>query len=130
VVGGLPDDSSGHHVEAVADMALEMLTAVQGLNCERGLNLSVRIGMNTGPVVAGVIGRKRFAYDLWGSTVNLASRMQSSGLPNRIQLPAATCELLRGKYLFTERGTVVCKGIGKVQTCLLDGRINEPAKGS
>lgn len=121
VVGGLPEHKEDH-AEAVADMALGMLAAVTELNRERNTDLKLRIGLNSGPVVAGVIGRNKFAYDLWGATVNLASRMQSSGLPNHIHLPAATASLLGGKFRFTERGTVMCKGLGKVQTCFLEGR--------
>lgn len=123
VVGGLPDVRA-NHAEAVAEMALEMLIALQDLNRERGTSLKLRIGINSGPVVAGVIGRKKFTYDLWGSTVNLAQRMQSSGLPNRIHLTAATGELLRGKFLFTERGTVDCKGVGLVRSSLLEGKLS------
>ena len=123
VVGGLPDIRA-NHAEAVAEMALEMLVALEDLNRERGTTLALRIGINSGPVVAGVIGRKKFTYDLWGETVNLAQRMQSSGLPNRIHLTADACELLREKFRFTERGTVDCKGLGKVHTCLLDGKIS------
>ncbi|HWA27024.1 MAG TPA: adenylate/guanylate cyclase domain-containing protein [Lacunisphaera sp.] len=128
VVGGLPEETGDHHIEAVADMGLAMLAAVTDLNRERGISLQLRIGINSGPVVAGVIGRKKFAYDLWGATVNLASRMQSSGLPNRVHLPATTCEPLRGKYQFTERGLVACKGMGKIQTCFLNGRIAAAAE--
>jgi class 3 adenylate cyclase len=122
VVGGLPD-TRPNHAEAVAQMSLEMLVALEELNRERGINLGIRIGLNTGPVVAGVIGRKKFTYDLWGATVNIAHRMQSSGLRNRVQLTAHTADLLRDKFRFTERGTVDCKGLGKVNTCLLDGLI-------
>lgn len=123
VVGGLPDPRP-NHAEAVAEMALEMLVALEELNRERGTTLALRIGMNSGPVVAGVIGKKKFTYDLWGATVNLANRMQSSGLPNRIHLTAATGELLRDKFHITDRGTVECKGIGQVRTCLLEGEIS------
>ena len=123
VVGGLPEVRPDH-AEAVAEMALEMLTALDELNEERGTELAMRIGLNTGPVVAGVIGRKKFTYDLWGSAVNLAARMQSSGLPNRIHLPAETYELLRGKFNLTERGLVECKGLGQIRTYLLDGKRN------
>ena len=122
VVGGLPD-TRPNHAEAVAEMSLEMLVALEELNRDRGLNLGIRIGLNSGPVVAGVIGRKKFTYDLWGATVNVAHRMQSSGLRNRIQVTAHTADLLRDKFRFTERGTVDCKGLGNVSTCLLDGRI-------
>ncbi len=121
VVGGLLNPKSNHAV-AVAEMALEMLTALGELNQERGTNLSLRIGLNSGPVVAGVIGRKKFAYDLWGAAVNVANRMQSSGLPNRIQVPAGMIELLGDKFLLTERGVVDCKGLGQIRTYLLDRR--------
>jgi class 3 adenylate cyclase len=122
VVGGLPE-LRPNHTEAVADMALAMLTALADLNRKRGTTLELRLGLNTGPVVAGVIGHKKFTYDLWGAAVNLAARMQSSGVANRVHLTAETCELLRGKYHFTERGTVFCKGLGDIHTCLLDGKI-------
>lgn len=122
VVGGLPEPLPNHAI-LVADMASEMLNALAEFNRERGLKLKLRLGMHTGPVVAGVIGHQKFAYDLWGATVNLASRLQTSGLPNRIHLSAATAELLRGKYHVTAVRDIVCKGIGRVHTCLLEGRI-------
>ena len=122
VVGGLPEPLP-HHAIVVADMASEMLTALAEFNRERGTKLKMRLGMHTGPVVAGVIGHQKFAYDLWGATVNLASRLQTSGLPNRIHLSAATAELLRGKYHVTAVRDLVCKGIGRVHACLLEGRI-------
>ena len=128
VVGGLPEIRADH-AEAVAEMALEMLTALEDLNLEQGTNLAMRIGLNSGPVVAGVIGRKKFTYDLWGSAVNLAARMQSSGLPNRIHLPADTYELLRGKFQLTERGLTECKGLGPIRTYFLDGKLS-PANGA
>ena len=85
----------------------------------------MRIGLNSGPVVAGIIGRQKFSYDLWGSTVNLASRMQSSGVPDCIQVSSTTYELLQGKFQLTSRGTVTCKGLGEVSTYLLNGKISE-----
>ena len=88
VVGGLPLPRPDH-AEAVAEMALGMLESVHDLNSDSGISLRVRIGLNTGPVVAGVIGRKKFTYDLWGTAVNLASRMQSSGIPIRSTSPKA-----------------------------------------
>ena len=121
VVGGLPERRPDH-AEAMAEMALEMLTALAELNRERGTRLCLRIGMNSGPVVAGVIGRKKFSYDLWGATVNLASRMQSSGLPGCINVSGATRQLLRDLFQFTERGTVACKGLGDVPTFLMEKR--------
>lgn len=121
VVGGLPLPRPDH-AEAVAEMALEMLASVRDLNSDSGINIRVRIGLNTGPVVAGVIGRKKFTYDLWGTAVNLASRMQSNGLPNQIHLSEGTRRLLRAHFKVTERGTVHCKGHGEVRSYLLEGK--------
>jgi adenylate cyclase len=121
VVGGLLEPRP-NHTEAVAEMALGMLEAVGDLNRKRGTSLRLRIGMNCGPVVAGVIGFTKFTYDLWGSAVNLASRMESSGMPNRIHLPSATADLLRARFNLTKRGIVKCKGLGDVTTYLLDGK--------
>lgn len=110
------------HAEAIADMALAMRDAVQEHNKEFGSNLQIRIGINTGPVVAGVIGLKKFIYDLWGDTVNLASRMESNGVPNRVQVSAATWERLRDHYDFESRGALDVKGIGLVEAYLLIGK--------
>jgi class 3 adenylate cyclase/CheY-like chemotaxis protein len=121
VVGGLPERRPDH-ADAVAAMAVEMLAALEDLNRARGLNLCLRIGVNSGPVVAGVIGRKKFTYDLWGATVNFASRLQSAGVAGRINVSDATYELLKDKFDFTERGTVITKGSGEVRTYLLESR--------
>lgn len=121
VVGGLPERRPDH-AEAVAALALEMLEAVAELNRDRRLELAIRIGIHSGPVVAGVIGRQKFSYDLWGTTVNLASRMQSSGIPNRINVSSATHALLQDKFELARRGTVPCKGIGEIETFLLGPR--------
>ncbi len=122
VVGGLPE-ARPDHPAAVAGMALEMLEQLKAFNRERGMRLRLRLGLHTGPVVAGVIGYQKFAYDLWGATVNLASRLQTSGLPNRIHLSATTADRLRTGFRFTERGVIAFKGMGRVRTCLLVGRI-------
>ncbi|NBQ41770.1 MAG: response regulator [Mycobacteriaceae bacterium] len=121
VVGGLPV-ASPDQAEVVAEMALAMLAATVDLNRERGTSLALRIGLNSGPVIAGVIGRRKFTYDLWGTTVNLASRMQSSGPPNQVQLSEGTRRLLRDKFHLTERGAVACKGVGDVRSYLLAGK--------
>ena len=126
VVGGLPEPRA-NHAEAVAEMALEMLPALASLNRERGTNLALRIGINSGPVVAGVIGRRKFTYDLWGATVNLAHRMQATGLTNRINVSGSTADLLRQNFRLTERGTIQCKGLGRIRTYLLEGKIDGPA---
>jgi adenylate cyclase len=110
------------HAEAVAEMALAMREALQEHNKEFGSNLQIRIGINTGPVVAGVIGLKKFIYDLWGDTVNLASRMESNGIPDRIQVSATTWEHLRENYDFEARGDIDVKGIGSVKAYLLIGK--------
>ena len=121
VVGGLPLPQS-NHAEAVAEMALAMLRAVEDVNRERRTNLSLRIGVNTGSVVAGVIGRKKFSYDLWGHAVNLASRMESSGVAGRIQVTENTYHLLANAFSFVDGGIVDCKGIGDIQSYFLEGR--------
>lgn len=118
VAGGIPDHRKDH-AEAIADMAIDILRALEHFNAENGENFSIRIGINTGPVVAGVIGTKKFIYDLWGDTVNIASRMESQGIPGCIQVTEMTYQFLRDKYLFQERGLVDIKGKGKMLTYLL-----------
>jgi class 3 adenylate cyclase len=117
-VAGLPMPRSDH-AEAVADMALELQ---QEITHVAGGVLQVRIGIHTGPVVAGVIGKKKFSYDLWGDTVNTASRMESHGVAGQIQVTEVTYEHLRCKYLFEQRGSIEVKGKGKLMTYLLMGK--------
>lgn len=121
VVGGLPTPCKDH-AEAVAEMALEMQETTRMLAASYGDGFSLRLGMNTGPVVAGVIGLKKFSYDLWGDTVNTASRMESHGIPGCIQVTETTYELLKDKYIFEERGFIQIKGKGEMRTYLLRGR--------
>ncbi len=122
VVGGLPMPLA-NHAEAIACMALDMQREVGYFNQLWGERMNIRIGINTGPVVAGVIGRKKFIYDLWGDAVNVALRMESQGVSGEIQVTEMTYEILRGKFLFVERGAIDVKGKGKMKTFLLKGRI-------
>jgi class 3 adenylate cyclase len=101
-----------------------MMRFIEGFNTGRDITLRLRTGIHTGPVVAGVIGTKKFHYDLWGDTVNTASRMESHGMPGHIHVSHATYERLRGKYVFTERGPIPIKGKGEMTTYLLEGREN------
>lgn len=121
VVAGLPTPRTDH-AEAIAQMALDMQQAIVNLSAEMGETFSIRIGINSGSVVAGVIGIKKFSYDLWGDTVNTASRMESQGIPGAIQVTAQTYERLRDNYLFEERGVIRVKGKGEMTTYLLTGR--------
>jgi len=120
-VGGVPLPRPDH-AEAIAEMALDMQTAIAQLNLEQHEVFPIRIGINTGPVVAGVIGIKKFIYDLWGDTVNIASRMESEGLAGCIQVTTSTYQRLKDQYLFIERGEIPVKGRGVMQTYLLVGR--------
>ncbi|MEW5856002.1 MAG: adenylate/guanylate cyclase domain-containing protein [Cyanobacteriota bacterium] len=124
VVGGLPIPRTDH-AEAIAEMALDMQKAIDRFNAINGEEFNIRIGINTGPVVAGVIGLKKFIYDLWGDTVNTASRMESHGITGSIQVTAATYQLLQDKYQWKERGAIQVKGKGEMTTYLLIGRKTE-----
>jgi class 3 adenylate cyclase len=121
VAGGLPDPRPDH-AEAVAEMALGIREEVARRSDPSGQPLAVRIGIDTGPVVAGVIGRNRFIYDLWGDTVNTASRMESHGVAGCIQVTARTHDRLRDGYRFQRRGPIPVKGKGEMVTWFLLGR--------
>lgn len=115
VVGGLPT-ARPDHASAIAEMALDMQAHMQTLDSLLGESLQLRIGINTGPVIAGVIGIKKFIYDLWGDAVNLASRMESQGRPGAIQVTEATYVRLKDQYVFESRGTIAVKGRGDMLT--------------
>jgi class 3 adenylate cyclase len=119
VVGGLPTPDADH-AKSVAKMALAMKSAIDEIARARNIDVNMRIGIHSGDVVAGVIGRRKFSYDLWGDTVNTASRMESHGAPGRIQISAATEALLRGEFTLEKRGTIDVKGKGPMETYWLE----------
>jgi class 3 adenylate cyclase len=120
-VAGVPIRSPGH-AEQMAELALQMQQVIERHNLETGQSLQIRIGLHSGPVIAGVIGKRKFAYDLWGDTVNTAARMESHGVPGEIQVTSATHVLLEPNYHFEERGLVDIKSKGPMQVFLLKGK--------
>jgi class 3 adenylate cyclase len=124
VAGGLPEPRPDH-AEAVADLALAIREEVAGHADPSGRPLQVRIGIDTGPVVAGVIGRHKFSYDLWGDTVNVASRMESQGVPGCIQVTDRTRRRLGDRYRFERRGPIQVKGKGELVTWFLVARAGQ-----
>jgi class 3 adenylate cyclase len=121
VAGGLPNPRPDH-AQAVAELALAMREEVARRTDPRGQPLAVRIGIDTGPVEAGVIGTAKFAYDLWGDTVNTASRMESHGVAGCIQVTERTYQRLRDGYRFRRRGPIQVRGMGELVTWFLVGR--------
>jgi class 3 adenylate cyclase len=121
VVGGLPIARPGH-AEAVASMALDMQQIIRQYKTPEGEAIRLRIGINTGPAVAGVIGTSKFTYDLWGDTVNTASRMEETGVTGRIQVTASAADRLHDRFVLEPRGEIPVKGKGKMPTYFLVGR--------
>jgi class 3 adenylate cyclase len=120
VVGGL--NGGKDHALALAELALDMLARIKELRSELHEDFSVRIGINTGPVVGGVIGKKKFIYDVWGDTVNIASRMESTGSPGSVQVSHETYLRIQHMYVFEDRGEIEVKGKGLMRTWLIKER--------
>ena len=115
VAGGLPTNDDTHAIQ-VTKMALGMYEDLEAFNKEHGMELDMRIGINSGPVVAGVIGHSKFSYDLWGNTVNTASRMESTCLPGKVQVSPSTYEQIKGHFEVQENQIIECKGLGQIMT--------------
>jgi len=119
VAVGIPEPREDH-AEVCARLALAMREALDMVKVETGAPVRLRIGLHSGPAVAGVIGERKFAYDVWGSTVNIASRMESHGMPDRIHVSRTVAQRLDGKFLFSPRGPLEIKGAGLMETFFLD----------
>ncbi|HEX2645990.1 MAG TPA: adenylate/guanylate cyclase domain-containing protein [Candidatus Dormibacteraeota bacterium] len=123
VAAGVPS-ARPDHISAICGMALDLQGEVARLNAENHWDLSFRVGINCGPAVAGIVGREKFHYDLWGDTVNIASRMESQGLPDQIQVTEAVFERMKERFALERRGMIDVKGKGPTMTYLLVGRVD------
>ncbi|MEO8794788.1 MAG: adenylate/guanylate cyclase domain-containing protein [Daejeonella sp.] len=126
--GGIPTKNKTHAIDIVK-ASIEIKEFIHQRNLDnkntKRLNWELRIGINTGPVVAGVVGKKKYAYDIWGSTVNTASRMESNGKPGKVNISAATYELIKDKYECTYRGKIMAKNVGEIDMYFVDKEIVE-----
>jgi len=113
---------SDDHAARAAHVSLEMVRALDRFNERTGYALQVRIGLATGPVVAGVIGRRQYLYDVWGDAVTIAGRMESHGVAGRVQVSESTRRLLGEPFLLEERGALEVEGLGEIKTWFLGGR--------
>jgi adenylate cyclase len=107
------------HADRAVQFGLELVRTTEALGAEVGVPLRLRVGIHSGPLVAGVIGRDKLAYDLWGDTVNVASRMESQGMPGRVQISAATAERLTVDLALEPRGTIEVRGRGPMRVLLV-----------
>jgi class 3 adenylate cyclase len=129
--GGIPTPDDDHPFRIVR-AAMEIQKYISENNDRRIANgqvpWDIRIGVHVGPLVAGVVGKKKYAYDIWGSTVNIASRMESSGVPGRVNISAATYEIVKNKYACMYRGKINAKNVGDVDMYLIDHEIETQVK--
>ena len=121
VAAGIPTPIK-NHAELLANFALDFKDCLAEFNLKNKQTLQMRVGINSGPIVAGVIGKSRFIYDLWGDCVNTAARMESHGIPGEIHVSEHTYRLLADKFDFESRGIIEIKGKGPMSTFVLRGR--------
>ena len=129
IASGLPI-ARRDHAHVVAEAALAMRAIVEKIAAERSLHLQLRLGINTGPVVAGIIGLRKFAYDIWGDTVNVASRMESTAPAGQIQVSERAYDRLAPLYVLEPRGSMEIRGRGEMSTWLLQGRRQDAPAGA
>ncbi|WP_259331306.1 adenylate/guanylate cyclase domain-containing protein [Legionella bozemanae] len=120
-VSGVPEQTTRHAIN-IANYALAILEKMQAFNQENQMQLQLRIGITYGTVIAGIIGHKKFVYDIWGNVVNLASRLEETSLPNKIQISEKMAFMLQDEFIVEPRGTLEMKGIGDVTTYFLLGK--------